>query len=156
MCGHPSLGLHSEAQRGSRAPTGELGQLEILRNSRQLLRYSSGWSWRQLPTTGGSTQEPRVSEAGPQLLPEHWRDCRWLCHPGSGSALRWPAATLRRSGIHGAQLRRWIGSKPLTLSGVREPAPPGHSARKALGPPLSLQSPGCLTTGSACWPHVPA
>ena len=27
-----------------------------------------------------------MSEAGPQLLPEHWRDCRWLCPPGSGSA----------------------------------------------------------------------
>ena len=62
-----------------------------------------------------------MSEAGPQQLPEHWRNCRWLCPPGSGSALRWPAATPRRSGIHRAQLRRWIGSEPLTLSGVREP-----------------------------------
>ena len=53
-----------EGQRGSRAPTGELSQSEILRNARKLLRYSSGWSWRQLSTTGGSTQEPRVSGAG--------------------------------------------------------------------------------------------
>lgn len=143
-------------QGGAEGQQGAHGRTRSIGNSRQFLRHSSGWSWRQLPTTGGSTQEPRVSEAGPQLLPEHWRDCRWLCHPGSGSALRRPAATPQQSGVHGAQLRRWIGREPLTLSGVRELAPPGHSARKALGPPLLLQSPGSLRAGSACRPHVPA
>lgn len=121
LCGHPSLGLHSGRSRGAagcpREDSVNRKFSGILGNSSDTAPDGHGANFQPQEAAPRSSECPRQGLSSSQNTGVTAAGCALL----AAAVLRWPTATPRRSSIHRAQLRRWIGSKPLTLSGVREP-----------------------------------